>query len=145
MMRDRNVWPGLLIYVMEEERTLRCLSVTTAQLCGQALKKSIPLWVLFVAVQLLDVFWSIFVLLGIEKFESFLESRERTHLIFTTCRTRTVWTEHWFGPLLPALCIGCSVGQMDGVVLRWFRPLSSPIGSLIWLFTVLISLCMTTA
>jgi len=34
---------------------------------GKALKKSIPLWVLFGAVQLLDVFWSIFVLLGIEK------------------------------------------------------------------------------
>ena len=28
---------------------------------------SIPLWVLFVAVQLLDVCWSIFVLLGVEK------------------------------------------------------------------------------
>ena len=34
---------------------------------GKAVKNSIPLWVLFVAVQLLDVFWSIFVLLGIEK------------------------------------------------------------------------------
>src|SRR5216683_3339833 len=34
---------------------------------AKALKKSIPIWVLFVAVQLLDVFWSIFVLLGIEK------------------------------------------------------------------------------
>ncbi len=34
---------------------------------GKALKKPIPLWVLFLAVQLLDVFWSIFVLLGIEK------------------------------------------------------------------------------
>jgi hypothetical protein len=31
------------------------------------MRKSIPLWVLFIAVQLLDVFWSIFVLLGIEK------------------------------------------------------------------------------
>jgi hypothetical protein len=34
---------------------------------GNALKRSIPLWVLFVAVQLLDVFWSVFVLFGIEK------------------------------------------------------------------------------
>ena len=34
---------------------------------GNALKKSIPLWVLFVAVQSLDVFWSVFVLLGVEK------------------------------------------------------------------------------
>src|SRR3989440_4874590 len=29
--------------------------------------KTIPLWVLFLAVQLLDVFWSVFVLCGIEK------------------------------------------------------------------------------
>jgi len=29
--------------------------------------RSIPLWVLFVAVQLLDVFWSVFVFVGIEK------------------------------------------------------------------------------
>src|ERR1035437_1107475 len=36
-------------------------------LAATALKKSIPLWVLFIAAQLLDVFWSIFVLLGIEK------------------------------------------------------------------------------
>ena len=34
---------------------------------AKAAKQRIPLWVLFVAVQLLDVFWSIFVLLGIEK------------------------------------------------------------------------------
>ena len=36
-------------------------------LAAEAAKKTIPLWVLFLAVQLLDVFWSIFVLLGIEK------------------------------------------------------------------------------
>src|SRR5438552_10079432 len=30
-------------------------------------EKTIPLWVLFLAVQLLDVFWSVFVLCGIEK------------------------------------------------------------------------------
>jgi hypothetical protein len=36
-------------------------------LAAKAAKNSIPLWILFIAVQLLDVFWSIFVLLGIEK------------------------------------------------------------------------------
>lgn len=36
-------------------------------LAAKATKKSVPLWVLFLAVQLLDVFWSIFVMLGIEK------------------------------------------------------------------------------
>ncbi len=34
---------------------------------GKVLRQSVPLWALFLAVQLLDVFWSIFVLLGIEK------------------------------------------------------------------------------
>ncbi|HUJ21985.1 MAG TPA: hypothetical protein VLX58_10710 [Bryobacteraceae bacterium] len=34
---------------------------------GKVLRKSIPLWVLFVAVQFVDVLWSIFVILGIEK------------------------------------------------------------------------------
>lgn len=34
---------------------------------AKRLDRSIPLWVLFLAVQLLDVFWSLFVLLGIEK------------------------------------------------------------------------------
>ena len=34
---------------------------------GKAARQRIPLWVLFLAVQLLDVFWSICVLLGIEK------------------------------------------------------------------------------
>jgi hypothetical protein len=34
---------------------------------GKALRKPIPLWVLFIAVQWLDVVWSILVLLGIEK------------------------------------------------------------------------------
>jgi hypothetical protein len=34
---------------------------------AKTVKPAIPLWVLFLAVQLLDVFWAIFVLLGIEK------------------------------------------------------------------------------
>jgi len=36
-------------------------------LAAKATKNSIPLWILFVAVQLLDVCWSFLVLLGIEK------------------------------------------------------------------------------
>jgi len=36
-------------------------------LAGKALDKSIPLWVLFLAVQWLDVCWAVFVLLGVEK------------------------------------------------------------------------------
>lgn len=39
----------------------------SASFAGKAADKHIPLWVLFIAVQLIDVLWSIFVLLGIEK------------------------------------------------------------------------------
>lgn len=35
---------------------------------AKAIKPSVPLWILFAAAQLLDVFWGIFVLGGIEKF-----------------------------------------------------------------------------
>src|SRR5258707_3066679 len=34
---------------------------------AKALKQSIPLWILFIAVQWVDVMWSVLVLLGIEK------------------------------------------------------------------------------
>jgi hypothetical protein len=34
---------------------------------GKSVDKRIPLWLLFIAVQFIDVLWSIFVLLGIEK------------------------------------------------------------------------------
>jgi hypothetical protein len=34
---------------------------------AKAIHKSLPLWVLFLAVQLVDIFWAIFVILGIEK------------------------------------------------------------------------------
>jgi hypothetical protein len=36
-------------------------------LAARSLRRSIPLWVLFIAVQLVDVLWAIFVLTGIEK------------------------------------------------------------------------------
>jgi hypothetical protein len=39
----------------------------SASFLAKTLDKRIPLWILFIAVQLVDVFWAIFVLLGIEK------------------------------------------------------------------------------
>jgi hypothetical protein len=39
----------------------------SASFAGKAAEKRIPLWLLFIAVQFIDVLWSIFVLLGIEK------------------------------------------------------------------------------
>jgi hypothetical protein len=39
----------------------------SASFLGKSLQKTIPLWLLFIAVQFVDVLWAIFVLLGIEK------------------------------------------------------------------------------
>jgi hypothetical protein len=39
----------------------------SASFAGKAVDRSIPLWVLFIAVQLLDFVWAVLVLLGIEK------------------------------------------------------------------------------
>jgi len=39
----------------------------SASFAGKAADKRIPLWLLFIAVQFVDVMWAIFVLLGIEK------------------------------------------------------------------------------
>jgi len=39
----------------------------SASFAGKAVEKRIPLWVLFIAVQFIDVLWGVFVLLGIEK------------------------------------------------------------------------------
>ena len=38
-----------------------------ASFAAKAIDKRIPLWVLFLAAQLVDIFWTIFVLLGIER------------------------------------------------------------------------------
>ena len=39
----------------------------SASLAGKAIERRIPLWLLFIAVQFVDVLWAIFILLGIEK------------------------------------------------------------------------------
>lgn len=39
----------------------------SASFVAKSFDRKIPLWILFIAVQLVDVFWAIFVLLGIEK------------------------------------------------------------------------------
>jgi hypothetical protein len=39
----------------------------SASFLAKSLQKTIPLWLLFIAVQLVDILWAIFVLLGIEK------------------------------------------------------------------------------
>jgi hypothetical protein len=39
----------------------------SASFAGRAIERRIPLWLLFIAVQSVDVLWAIFVLLGIEK------------------------------------------------------------------------------
>ena len=54
-------------------------------LAAKAAKNSIPLWMLFIAVQLLDVFWSVFVLLAIERSASLPELRPPIHSTSITC------------------------------------------------------------
>jgi hypothetical protein len=39
----------------------------SASFAGRAVEKRLPLWLLFIAVQFIDVLWSVFILLGIEK------------------------------------------------------------------------------
>ena len=39
----------------------------SASFAGKAMERGLPLWLLFLAVQFMDVMWAIFVLLGIEK------------------------------------------------------------------------------
>ncbi len=36
-------------------------------LLAKSLDKTIPLWLLFIAAQLVDVFWAFFIMLGVEK------------------------------------------------------------------------------
>ena len=38
-----------------------------ASYAGKVISQRVPLWILFIAVQLLDVFWGIFVLIGVER------------------------------------------------------------------------------
>jgi len=112
---------------------------------GKALKQAIPLWVLFVAVQFLDVLGQSLYFSVLKRFVSCRESPSRVRWIFTTCRIPTAWTELFFGRWLRELYIGCSAGQMVGVPLPSYQPLSSLTGSLICLFTDLTSRYTTTA
>lgn len=51
-----------------------------ASLAAKGTDRTIPLWVLFVASQLVDVFWSVFVLLGIERVNIVEGFTEANHL-----------------------------------------------------------------
>ena len=53
---------GLLINFVAFVEAIATFSMASLQRVAR-----FPLWILFIAVQLLDMFWSIFVLLGIEK------------------------------------------------------------------------------
>jgi len=58
-------------------------------LIAKVAKNSIPLWILFIAVQPLDVFWSIFVLLGVEKVRIAPELPRPIHSTSITCHMTT--------------------------------------------------------
>jgi hypothetical protein len=59
----------------------------------------IPLWPLFVAVQLLDVFWAPFVLLGVEKVRIVPGITASNASISITCLTPTVFRRPSYGRL----------------------------------------------
>src|ERR1700730_9112397 len=60
-------------------------------------ENKIPLWVLFVAVQLLDFLWAPFVVLGIGKVRMVPGITRPIRLISITCLSRTVSSVRWFG------------------------------------------------
>ena len=98
---------------------------------GKAIEKSIPLWVLFLAVQLLDVFWSILVLLGIEKVRIVPGITKTNPLDLITCHTRTAWTVRCSCPLGQGLRIGFFAERAVGGPRRSSQPLFSLTGYLI--------------
>lgn len=65
-------------------------------------RNKIPLWVLFVAVQLLDFLWAPLVLLGIENVRIVPGITLRARLISIICRTRTAWSVRSSGLFLPS-------------------------------------------
>ena len=64
---------------------------------AKAHRREIPLWLLFIAVQLIDVFWAIFVLSGIEKVRIVPGYTASVRWIFTTCPTLTVCLGRHYG------------------------------------------------
>ena len=66
-----------------------------------------PLWVLFIAVQLLDVFWAPFILLGIEKVRIVPGSPLLIPSISTTCLTPTASWRPSCGQVGPFSCTDC--------------------------------------
>ena len=56
----------------------------------RAVRPEIPLWVLFIAAQLVDIAWATLVLAGIEKYASCPASRRRIRSTWIPRRTRTV-------------------------------------------------------
>jgi len=56
----------------------------------KSVERKIPLWLLFLAVQFVDILWGIFVLVGVEKVRIVPGIRHRARSTFTICRTPTV-------------------------------------------------------
>jgi hypothetical protein len=65
-------------------------------------RQEIPLWLLFIAVQLIDVFWAIFVLFEIEKVRIVPVTPRLVRWISITCPTRTVCLVRHYGRLRSA-------------------------------------------
>jgi hypothetical protein len=87
----------------------------SASFAGKAVDRSIPLWVLFVAVQLLDFLWSILVLLGIEKV--------RIVPGFMAASALDLYYMPYTHSLVGSLCISVIAGALFCVF--WKRPASA--------------------
>ena len=77
---------------------------------GKVAKPAIPLWVLFLSVQLVDIAWSILVLLGIKSSALSRGSLRQTRSIFITCHSLIAcrarfsgqWAQRWSTELFGA-------------------------------------------
>ena len=82
-------------------------------------RSAIPLWVLFLAVQLLDVVWSILVLLGVEKVRIVPGITATNPLDLYTCRIPTAWSRPFSGRWQPVSSGGSSLQRAAGRDPAW--------------------------
>jgi hypothetical protein len=79
-------------------------------LAAKPVQKQIPLWLLFIAVQWLDVVWSVLVMLGIEKL--------RIVKGFTEANSMDLYYMPYTHGLIGALCLSAVLGGLAAFFLR---------------------------
>jgi hypothetical protein len=94
----------------------------------KAIDQRIPLWTLFIAVQLLDVFWAPFVLLGIEKVRIVpgITASNPLDLYYMPYTHSLLASALWSVAALLALA---SYGMFAGIIAWWEHRQGSPLPS----------------